>query len=80
MNKMKTYSGNEAHLTEDKEQTLCGKKIYPSWKEADDDMVVCELCEKETEVDGNKKEKVAEKKPARAENRSRQWLAKQQKN
>ena len=52
MNKIKTPSIDYAHLTEDGEVTVCGRKIYAYWVEPEDDNIkLCTSCEKENDKD-----------------------------
>ena len=66
MIKIKTPSADYAHLTEDREITVCGRKVYTYWIETEvEDIQICERCTKEMEQDekSNEVEPVRTTKP-----------------
>lgn len=73
MFKIKTPSTEYAHLTEDGEVTLCGRKVYSYWmKPEEENIKICTSCEKEIETDeeSNDVEPVRDSRP---KNRLASW-------
>lgn len=61
MKKIKTPSADYAHLTEDGETTVCGRKVYAYWIEPEDeDIDICMDCEIEYILETSEEKEIEE--------------------